>query len=634
MTNYVQGSLFEENYLIRTLGTLAHSADIALTELVANSWDAGASQVDIFIPDMREEKLIIKDDGVGLTTEQFHNRWMTLSYDRVKHQGAFVEFPPGSSGKRLAYGRNGIGRHGLLCFNDEYVVVTSSGGEKSTFTVKTLSGKDPFILENETLESTDGHGTTLEVIVGRNLPDPNRILEVLSARFLHDPQFVIKINGKSVPLEEHSGLINSTKKKIDGISLELHFIDSKKAARSTLYQGVAFWQSRRLVGEPTWLLGSESLIDGRTRYAKRYTVVVKTDDLADCILEDWTGFIKCEKIDKVYGVVKEYVNEMFGTMAKDHLEETKAQIKHDFAVSYSELSPLGKYEVDEAIESIAINHPTTNPDALSLAIETVINIGQTRNGKELLHKISKLSDADMVGLNRILDQWTIKDALCVLDEIDNRISVIEAIKKLSSDKTVDELKTLHPLIAEARWLFGPEFDSPEYVSNKQLTTAVKEIFKVELGVEAFENHRKRPDLVLIKDTSMSFTGTESFNQETSLVTIDNILILELKKGGFKITKTEREQAVGYVEAFINCGSIIGTPHIDAFVVGEKFETKLQTVMSLGDNRGKVRITTFGQLVDTAEKRLFRLRERLNERYDSIPGIELYKRSNQQQVLDI
>ncbi len=43
---FVQGSLFEEDYLLRTLGAIVHSADIALTELVANAWDAGASQVE------------------------------------------------------------------------------------------------------------------------------------------------------------------------------------------------------------------------------------------------------------------------------------------------------------------------------------------------------------------------------------------------------------------------------------------------------------------------------------------------------------------------------------------------------------------------------------------------------------
>jgi len=51
--NFVQGSLFEEDYLIRTLRDLARKADVALTELVANAWDAGASKVDITIPEER-----------------------------------------------------------------------------------------------------------------------------------------------------------------------------------------------------------------------------------------------------------------------------------------------------------------------------------------------------------------------------------------------------------------------------------------------------------------------------------------------------------------------------------------------------------------------------------------------------
>lgn len=43
-------SLFEENYLTRTLGRIAQDPDVALTELVANAWDAGASLVDLTMP--------------------------------------------------------------------------------------------------------------------------------------------------------------------------------------------------------------------------------------------------------------------------------------------------------------------------------------------------------------------------------------------------------------------------------------------------------------------------------------------------------------------------------------------------------------------------------------------------------
>ena len=93
--NFVTGSLFEEDYLIRTLGDLSHKTDVALTELVANAWDAGAFKVNITIPEERNQNLIIEDDGIGLTKEEFHARWMKLGYDRLRHQGQQVEFPHG-----------------------------------------------------------------------------------------------------------------------------------------------------------------------------------------------------------------------------------------------------------------------------------------------------------------------------------------------------------------------------------------------------------------------------------------------------------------------------------------------------------------------------------------------------------
>src|SRR5207245_1686855 len=91
----VQGSLFEEDYLVRTLGTIARLPEVALTELVANGWDAGASKVAISIPAEHDEDLIVEDDGVGMTAQEFKRRWMTLGYDRVKHQGWVVTYPPG-----------------------------------------------------------------------------------------------------------------------------------------------------------------------------------------------------------------------------------------------------------------------------------------------------------------------------------------------------------------------------------------------------------------------------------------------------------------------------------------------------------------------------------------------------------
>ena len=154
------GSLFEEDYLLRTLGRIAHDPDVALTELVANAWDAGASFVDITIPTEKQNTLVVSDDGHGMSAEQFKSRWMTLAYDRVKHQGQNVEFPPERKDwRRRAYGRNGVGRHGMLCFADRYEVKTWREGKGAQFVVSTHSQQTPFKIESESTFQQSGHGS-------------------------------------------------------------------------------------------------------------------------------------------------------------------------------------------------------------------------------------------------------------------------------------------------------------------------------------------------------------------------------------------------------------------------------------------------------------------------------------------
>src|SRR5208283_5665347 len=96
----------------------------------------------------------------------------------------------------------------------------------------------------------------------------------------------------------------------------------------------------------------------------------------------------------------------------------------------AQLSLLGRHDVNEFVDQIAVTSYSVQQNVKSKIIEAFINLESSRNGQELLRKISTLNDDDVSGLNRLLDQWTVKDALTVLDEIDLRLTVIEAIRKL------------------------------------------------------------------------------------------------------------------------------------------------------------------------------------------------------------
>ena len=625
-------SLFEEDFITRSLGSIVNQPDVALTELVANSWDAGASHVTIFIPDKKGELLYVEDDGIGMDEQEFQNHWMKLRYNRLKNQGRNVVFPDGVEGKRTAFGRNGVGRHGLFCFADDYRVTTEKNGKKITFSVKANVEKNPIAATKEKEEATESHGTRLEVYVERNLPKVDTIREIISARFLHDPQFEITVNHFKLDLDDLSGGVEPAEIDVEGTEIHLtaYFIDTTKSSRKSIFQGIAFWQSNRLVGEPNWTLGKNMVLDGRTALAKRYTFIIKTDDMAELVKEDWSGFKKDEAVEKVYETVEKYVDECLEAVSTATIQTVTENLDPVVKKSLQDVNPLVRKEVEEVIKDIVVSTPKVRQDSVNLAVKALINVEKSKNGKALLEKLSAMKPDDLDGLNELLDKWTVGDAMEVLNEIDRRLAVIEAIRKLAGDNTTDELHVLHPMIAESRWLFGPEYESSEYIFNRQMKTAVTAIFGEDKFTRIDINDKKRPDLICMPNSTIGVTGLTDMSDESGLVKVRQLLVIELKKGAFKITREERNQAQGYIEDLAKSTTLGGNCRVIGFVVGDTIADNLTNVSKVEDDKGVVLgtlyTTTYSQLVDTAEKRMFGLRQVLADRYDDIPGMELYNQT--------
>jgi len=317
------------------------------------------------------------------------------------------------------------------------------------------------------------------------------------------------VNGKSIPLAEHEGLIDQKTLSFgNGCSAEAFFVDSTKSAKTTQYQGVAFWVGGRLVRDPAWATRNRVFLDGRTRIAKRYTVIVKTEDLFDDVLPDWTGFKKTAAVDALFDVVTDYVQGVFRKLSADRVQETTETVLRENLSEIRGLGSSAKMELQEFLHSVTKSRPTIPTESLSAAVRAVIDLEKTRMGSALLDKIIRLSEEDVAGLDRLLSDWTVRDALSVLDELDRRLSVVNAIEKLSGDSKVDELHALHPLVTDSRWIFGIEFDTPEFVANVSLSTAMREIFKKRLRGDEIENPRKRADIVILGDATVSGVATE------------------------------------------------------------------------------------------------------------------------------
>ena len=97
-------SLSVLNHLGRNL---YRSFATVLGEAISNSWDADAHNVYITI-NKNENYFSIQDDGIGMTAEDFQNKFLKVGYSKRKEGNTY------SALKRPYIGRKGIGKLALF----------------------------------------------------------------------------------------------------------------------------------------------------------------------------------------------------------------------------------------------------------------------------------------------------------------------------------------------------------------------------------------------------------------------------------------------------------------------------------------------------------------------------------------
>lgn len=177
-----------------------------LAELIANSWDADATEV--FIID-KGDALIVEDNGIGMSYENGD----IDNYLKVAEETRCNESQSKTKGGRLKMGRKGVGKLSALAASPLVRILTKQDGEKSGFIlVRDIdsSGKLQEIPENEIeFEKVDGaNGTSIQMLNPEY--QLNRSLDVISRNIIKlfpvvSPNFRITIinrNGESITISD------------------------------------------------------------------------------------------------------------------------------------------------------------------------------------------------------------------------------------------------------------------------------------------------------------------------------------------------------------------------------------------------------------------------------------------------
>ncbi|WP_428559220.1 MAG: ATP-binding protein [Solidesulfovibrio sp. DCME] len=601
------------NYRVidRVIKKILESPTLAIVELIANAWDAGATKVEINWPIGEGSFFSILDNGQGMTKDEFQQRWIEIGYNRLQVQGKSVSFLYNNKEHtRLTFGRNGIGKFAAFCFGSKFKVITSKNGLKHTFLVYRNYSDTFFSAKLEDVCETSEIGTQIHSLEPFQKKVPAAFVsQQIAERFLFDPLFSVRVNQEIVSFGSiPEGQIDKREIVVrSNCVIDMYIIKRNETDRTLRFSGIAWHVNGRLVGQSSWgSLSDEKLLDGRTVNARQYAIVLKANCLADVVLHDWSGFdVEDDLYKEALGAVRNEINLFLSQLTEDSRIEKMNIVKKHANLKLRRLGALSNQQWCNFVEETISKCPSIKMSDLIKLGDMLLNLQLSQGKYAILNILSQLQPGEWDKLGSILNEWTIDMAKEVLDEIQLRLTLIDELRQRLSDRDSLEVQDIQPVLEKALWIFGPEFESIQFTSNQTIAS----VFAKMKGIKVKGVSKNRPDFVLLEDGAASFYSADDFGDDYHEIGLKQLLIVELKAPSVAIGREEKNQPAKYVDEFKSRGLISEETKVTAFVLGSNKQKSL-SLDPMVEGFFVTRVMLFHTLLKRAESRLFNLRTKV------------------------
>lgn len=172
-----------------------------LAELVANSYDADASEVHIHLADGDDKQILISDDGHGMSYDDINQKFLKIGRNRRENDNQ------SSPGGRLVIGKKGLGKLAFFGISHQIDVNTKKENIRNAFAlnwddiIHSEGSYNPTVITRDESCSGEDDGTiiTLKDIQRVTNFDPESIADGLSKLFILDDDFKIFIKHNDEP---------------------------------------------------------------------------------------------------------------------------------------------------------------------------------------------------------------------------------------------------------------------------------------------------------------------------------------------------------------------------------------------------------------------------------------------------
>ena len=182
--------------VVQHLGTKMYSTlPPVLSELIANAYDADATEVEVELYDQGEKKIVVKDNGIGMSENDIRTKFLVVGRNRRDTKDAQT------SKRRKPIGKKGLGKLSFFGVVKIIEVETVKDEQKNTFVmnwVDMLKSKGSYKVEhkveNKSIKRGNGTTITLKNIERKSPFDPQDIANSISRFFIVDKDFSIYVN--------------------------------------------------------------------------------------------------------------------------------------------------------------------------------------------------------------------------------------------------------------------------------------------------------------------------------------------------------------------------------------------------------------------------------------------------------
>lgn len=583
-----------------------------IAEIVANSYDADANVVKIYLNDNDSEnkEIIISDDGHGLTYEQINSKFLKIGRNRRTAEHT----QKSESERRFVIGKKGLGKLSFFGVASIIEVETVRDGLKNIFSMNLESLKKASeedreykpeqITKNE--HTTEAHGTILRLKqIKRKSPfDPSNIAYNLAKYFMifDEPNFNVSIihNGNPEPLKVENKL------KYEGINVEYKWkfplitkgefdnyeyapnikgeIISAKDTIPSALKGIALFSRGKLVNEHNFY-DVKATSHGYS-YLTGWLNIDFIDNWEKEVISTNRKSLNWEDEDTI--ILKEYLNHIikfiYNEQRSKREESKKIKIKEKTGIDIDLwIAGLPKHERTLAIKIIGniIQSEGIDSDKAGTLVGYVKDSFQFESFKELASEIIDIDEHSEDIIVKLLKEWELIEAKEFYKISLVRIKAISTFEKYINENA-REVPTIHNFFKTLPWLLDPriiEFKDEVYFSK------------------LLKDRYPDSDEEIEADRRIDFLCTSMAN---------NRFIIELKRPSQHLREKDLKQAQEY-RLFVEQHSStepLSKKSVVAYIICGRSNPVNPTVRELSEmfeKEGKIFIRTYGELLEQARK---------------------------------